>query len=287
MKEASSISAHDLVSPTLRARIATVRKASARLTATEQDEDALHDFRVALRRLRSVLRPLRDVYGKRSLGDLSADLKRVSDATGALRDEEVLRETMRDLPLDPKTRTVVDAWLWGRKHTEERDRRAFVKTLVSKGKPSRLERSLDQLERLLAKRDARFGSDEPSAEALAKIALERAFAEVDASQGARDAEGLHRLRICFKRLRYVIELLRPILGDDAETIARGATKMQRRLGELHDLDEALGQASRAEVLSVGVRATAVQALEEARARSERKATQALPEVLASFGGEGS
>ena len=287
MKEPSSISAHDLVSPTLRARIATVRKAAARLTATGQDAEALHDFRVALRRLRSVLRPLRDLYGSRRLTDVNADLKRVSDATGALRDEEVLRETMQALPLDPVARILIDAWLWGRMREEENDRRAFLKTLVSKGKRSRLERSLDRLERLLAKRDARFGAEELAAEALARVALERAFAEVDAHQNAHDAEAMHRLRISFKRLRYLIELLRPILGDDAEAIARGATKMQKKLGELHDLDEAIGQVSRAEVFSDEVRAKVQEALEDARAKSERRATEALPAVMASFGASGS
>jgi CHAD domain-containing protein len=54
-----------------------------------------------------------------------------------------------------------------------------------------------------------------------------------------DAETLHDMRIAAKRLRYVLELTGPALGDAAAKGAREAKAIQTLLGELHDCDEML------------------------------------------------
>src|SRR4051794_38610615 len=91
--------AHEHLGPALHVLVAEARAASLRVEALEPrseaaDPEAIHDFRVAIRRLRSVLRPVRPVYGRRRMRALAEGLKRVADATGTLRDEEVLRETL-------------------------------------------------------------------------------------------------------------------------------------------------------------------------------------------------
>jgi hypothetical protein len=50
---------------------------------------------------------------------------------------------------------------------------------------------------------------------------------------------LHNMRIAAKRLRYVLELTAPALGDAAAKGAREAKQIQTLLGELHDCDEML------------------------------------------------
>jgi hypothetical protein len=54
-----------------------------------------------------------------------------------------------------------------------------------------------------------------------------------------DAETLHNMRIAAKRLRYVLELTAPALGDAAAKGAREAKQIQTLLGDLHDCDEML------------------------------------------------
>jgi hypothetical protein len=54
-----------------------------------------------------------------------------------------------------------------------------------------------------------------------------------------DAKTLHDMRIAAKRLRYVLELTTPVLGDVAAKGAREAKALQTLLGELHDCDEML------------------------------------------------
>ena len=75
------------------------------------DMDAVHDMRVLLRRIRSLLRPARDVYGRFHSDHVRDRLKDVADATGELRDEQALAETLGALPLPEAVQTVRDAWL--------------------------------------------------------------------------------------------------------------------------------------------------------------------------------
>jgi CHAD domain-containing protein len=49
-------------------------------------------------------------------------------------------------------------------------------------------------------------------------------------------EALHDMRIAAKRVRYVLELMAPVLGKEAERGAKQARKLQDLLGEIHDCD---------------------------------------------------
>jgi hypothetical protein len=51
-----------------------------------------------------------------------------------------------------------------------------------------------------------------------------------------DVDALHDMRIAAKRLRYVLELHTPVLGDQAARAAKRAKKLQDLLGEIHDCD---------------------------------------------------
>ncbi len=50
------------------------------------------------------------------------------------------------------------------------------------------------------------------------------------------SESQHNMRIAAKRLRYVLELFAPCLGEDAEEARRAAKRLQSTLGDLHDCD---------------------------------------------------
>jgi CHAD domain-containing protein len=141
--------------------------------------------------------------------------------------------------------------------------------------------------------------------------LEHRGKEVDiAALDAADGEAMHTLRIRFKRLRYTAELFGPLLertgtdagaGADAGTDAgagtgrdgtlaadaprlwaRGvaadakhAARMQKRLGELHDIDVALQRTARAWGLDAATRAALAEALRAARQRAATKALEDL------------
>lgn len=80
---------------------------------------------------------------------------------------------------------------------------------------------------------------EPFAEAAKRIARVREEELRSFWPATRDpdaVEALHDMRIAAKRLRYVLELAAPALGDDARARAKQARELQDVLGEIHDCD---------------------------------------------------
>lgn len=270
--------------PRARGDQALERPPDAAVSPADTGEE-VHDFRVALRRLRTVIRIVRDVFGRKRMRKIADGLKYFADATGALRDEEVLRETLTELDVPAKTRAILTLWM-DRRRRQERVRRAgVVKLLREHGQApgngeeptsANLEKTLLQLEKYLAR-----GAAEVSPVTLAQRALGHVRADVRDRAGASpsDGEAMHVLRIRFKRLRYTAELFAPVLAP-AALAARGAAKLQKRLGELHDLDQALLRVGRAWGLPPRHRATVLAALREAR---ERVATRASEDLAAEVG----
>jgi CHAD domain-containing protein len=67
----------------------------------------------------------------------------------------------------------------------------------------------------------------------------RSFA--DSALVPEASEEQHDMRIAAKRLRYVLELFGPCLGDEAEEARQVAKRLQSVLGDLHDCDLMLGK----------------------------------------------
>lgn len=210
--------------------------------ANPADAEALHDFRVALRRLRSLLRALRE-----PLGDAvrSKDRHRIRDlahATSHSRDAEVqITWTEGVLPeLDEAERPGAAHLLSVlRERLDEADVRLRA----------HVEERFPRARRRLARRLAVYRStitldavaDGPT---LARVVAERVGAaaaelrdRVDAIGGIDDANRAHRTRIAAKRLRYLLE-----------PFARTATGADEAVAELKQLQDALGEMHDAEVM---------------------------------------
>jgi CHAD domain-containing protein len=260
-----------VLAPALLDLASQVKQAAARLRESS-DGEAVHDFRVALRRLRTLLRPARRVYGEKRARAVAEDLRRFADATSALRDQEVLRETIDALDLPADLEQAFAAWK-ARRARQEQARRAKIIALLRA--PS-LDAALERLTLILRPGQAR----RRSARKLARRAIKAAIRGVRrrASSDPGDASAMHALRIRYKRLRYIAELFAPILGPSAEEIARIGARMQRRLGHLHDLDEAIERMRRARQLPPGARAVVRKTLSEARAAAGEEIQRDLVET---------
>lgn len=215
------------------ALLADVRAARDRLD-DPNDESALHDFRVALRRLRSLLRAfgpqLRDTMDAK----IERRLERIADATGASRDLEVhvewakrARRSMRD-----RGRPGAD-WLIRHLRADKRKADADLRDNLDR----HFSKAVRQTERALERYEARVADDGPRfGEVAADLvsreasALESAIERVT-SQG--DRAEVHAARIAAKRLRYAVE---PLAGAGAptESLVADLKRMQNTLGELHD-----------------------------------------------------
>ena len=70
----------------------------------------------------------------------------------------------------------------------------------------------------------------------------RSFLEEALEPEASDAQ--HDMRIAAKRLRYLLEVMGPCFGEEAETARRAAKDLQTVLGDIHDCDVMLPRVRR-------------------------------------------
>jgi CHAD domain-containing protein len=256
--------AHELVKPAVIGLELRIRNAAERVVKAQSDGEAVHDFRVGLRRLRTVLRAARALYGKRRVKELMAQFKRFGDATNSLRDEEVLAETLEPVDLDESQRAAVLRWLSSREALETTLRKGAIDVIDGPW--------LDEAFASLQSCIGRGPKHDETAAAFAKSRLKEARSDVRTALPVTrsDTEGLHRLRIRFKRLRYTSEMLGRFMtqadataalrreprrpdGANYAAVARLAARMQKVLGQLHDADQAVATLRADEQLEPHVR----------------------------------
>ncbi len=219
--------------------LALLDEARRALSRTERraDEEALHDFRVALRRLRSTFRAFRPHLRGRLRRKDERRLRRITSVTNAARDAEVqlawLAEQRRSIP--PRGLPGLD-WLAGR--LEARRRQGYQK--ASEHLAARFGRLAERLTRRLeAGRAARgeSGREVSFGGALADLVRGQAAALdelLDRVTSPLEVEPGHQARIAAKRLRYLVEPLRGVPDADAAAAVKSLKGLQEMLGELHD-----------------------------------------------------
>ncbi len=268
MNEPAALASNPLGAPLAGAYLAgKLRELDARLERLEprvlqppsqQDPDACHDLRVALRRLRTVLEVGRKVLGPFQADEVRRSLRELMRATGDLRDEEVLLALVTSVGVDGAD---VAQWIAARRRREHAQRLALVRMV----RTGQLRRGRALLAALLSfrvdpSRDRRLPK-------YARRAVGQAGKKADRLRDAPldDATALHDLRIAIKRLRYTIEAFADVLPPDLAAQAARAAKLQKRLGDVHDLDVVAGCVRRARTLTPEGRTRLLEALGRLRA----------------------
>jgi CHAD domain-containing protein len=246
----------------LRELDAELNTAAPRVVLKHDDDEAVHDLRVAIRRLRTLLKMARSLFGRWHTDVVRTAFKVVMQATGDLRDEEVLEETLEGAA----TADGYGEWLRGRKAREQKLRKVVI-TKIERGD---LERA-----RLLLKALLVFPVEPKRNIELSKFARRTVESARRKVEDKRDVEvedviGMHDLRIAYKELRYSIELLSEALPIDARAQLEPATVFQKRLGELHDVDVAVDVIQKARGLSVPAREEALASLKVLRTKRVAK-----------------
>jgi hypothetical protein len=96
-----------------------------------------------------------------------------------------------------------------------------------------------------ARKVRKLDPDGTLAEALLRIVAVRALEVESFVPRALDptkSKAQHDMRIAVKRLRYLLELAEPALGEPAAEGAQAAKRLQTVLGKIHDCDEMLERA---------------------------------------------
>ncbi len=209
------------------------------------DIEALHDMRVATRRMRSAI----DVFGryfKRGvMPPFELRLRRTARLLGQVRDLDVLVEKAQIYlgtlapenahDLDPllerwqfdraQARAKLIAYLDSAKYIDWV--RAFGQFLTTPGAGARKLKG--------------FPPKPAQVRHIAPALLYTRWARVWAFEPLMPQAAittLHALRIECKRLRYALEFFREVLGPDAEAVIARVVRLQDHLGNLHDADVA-------------------------------------------------
>lgn len=240
---------------------AVVTETAPRVLAKAIDDEAIHDLRVAIRRLRTLLKMSRKLFGRWHTDVVRGAFAEIMRATGDLRDEEVLEETLEGVA-EEAGEPELEAWLKERRAREEELRREVV---------ARIQRGDLDRARLMLKALLVFPVEPERNAALTRFArrtVERARRDVEDKRDAdvADVTAMHELRIAYKVLRYSIELLADALPIDARAQLEPATVFQRRLGDLHDADVAIEVITNADGLSTAARQRVLAALAALRSK---------------------
>jgi CHAD domain-containing protein len=197
-------------------------------------EEAVHELRVATRRLLAELHLLSFIVPSAELQNVRRILKRRLSALGDLRDVQVQRVFVEGKTASFPELLLLGAWL---RRRERRLAKSAARE-VERCKTRKLEKWIAALNAdLTAKADsARVQSR--LATAVLRAATE-AFAETVERRKAIDLADLrtiHQTRIAFKRFRYMIEILSPDLTGLSKGQLRALAYYQRKMGRIQDLE---------------------------------------------------
>jgi len=207
-------------------------------TRLGREPEPLHDQRVAVRRLRAIIRTAAAGISPRLRETLTEELRWLGQELGAVRDLDVQLANLiwhcAHGGRDARRR------LQGFQRYLERERGTARAALTATLDSRRYFRLLLALERFASSpppRRARGDAAEPIA-AVGRRAVKRALRKLmkrgDAIGELPAAEDLHGLRIRAKRLRYILEALRPIAGAPSRKLTKKLVRLQDVLGRFND-----------------------------------------------------
>jgi len=283
---------HELLRPAeAGARLIALRlldeaRAACDRLANPEDGDALHDLRVALRRLRSTLVAYRRCLDPDATSEALTLATKLAGQTGGAREAEVelawLRAKRDELP--PSLRTLLDEIATAVESRVLAGRAGAGHHLAARFAQLELElrASLETYRARVAPGD----HSQPSGFASAACeAVHNAAAELELAlsrvTGPDDAGPEHAARIVAKRLRYLLEPVRQH-ADDGPALLADLRRLQDLIGERHDREVLAatlrGALERAALASAQALAAAVQARDtraERRLRARRAESLAL------------
>jgi CHAD domain-containing protein len=195
-----------------------------------QDPEHLHEMRVAVRRLRAILRASRDLFDARWVERLRSELDWLGGRLGLVRDLDIL-----DAYLRPRLAALEGAEHRAGQRVLRRlsaDRTRAQADLNAALDNPRYPRILEQLETFLSRPPA-LASD-VSLPDVAATEWKRLRKAVQKLPGRPSADDLHAVRIKVKRARYAAELARAAAGERGKRFINQAKKLQDILGDLQD-----------------------------------------------------
>ncbi len=210
------------------------RRLQQAMRAVKADEtiEAVHDLRVATRRIRAALRLLEPVAPAKATRRAVRAVRALARAASATRDRDVLLNDM--MQRDPAGLAPVIEAL-------RAERSAAHAALLDHAQSKQHEREVRELARLAC--FAADWDDQPRVKDCAGSMLYahyEALRSYDRNGLPSDETTLHAMRIAGKRLRYALELVSDIVGERLNEALTPLINVQDHLGTLNDISVARG-----------------------------------------------
>lgn len=196
----------------------------------EFSEEAVHDLRIASRRLLAILTLLRAIDPQPRLQKLRRLLKNQLDGLDELRDTQVmLAEISEAIAILPEIQPL-------EKYLQKREKRLLktvkqeVRALKSGAFSKHIEKIQQDLIGPLASQDLTTSLLSTVDEASSIV--DRRKKLIDPTQPAT----IHHVRIAFKKFRYLVEIIHSILPDFPELQLKSMHDYQTAMGEIQDTD---------------------------------------------------
>jgi CHAD domain-containing protein len=208
-----------------------------------EDSEELHDMRVATRRMRTAFEIFTPAFDEKTMQQFRTGLQRVGRALGAVRDMDVILDNgiNYQMKIDEANRPYLDPLLNSWKQSIETKRLKLTKQLHSE-KYERFKREFNYfLQTSSGKVDKEKignGANSRIRDLVPVLIYSRyaAVREYESILPKASISDLHALRIEFKKLRYILEYFKEILGEEAGKAINEIKQYQDHLGELHDAD---------------------------------------------------
>ncbi len=210
-------------------------------TRLGEDIEALHDMRVATRRLRAAFEVFEPAFERGALKYYLKDLRATGRALGEVRDLDVFMEKaahyLESLEADHQhdLDLLLDAW-----REQRREARSRMLTYLDSPQYEEFKYKFNIFLNTPGAGVRSFSMEKPAPTLvceLVPVLIYTRFSEVrafDSILAEATIEQLHALRIEFKKLRYTVEYFREVLGRSAQEVIADIKKVQDHLGDLND-----------------------------------------------------
>jgi|CXWL01.1.fsa_nt_gi CHAD domain-containing protein len=197
------------------------------------DVEAVHDVRVASRRLTEPLRLLGRWTGRRAADRVTDALRRTRRAFRKVRDLDVVQASLCDESpagrMNPEDMAQLEGILAGRRERALRSARRRTEQLQPLEAIERMDDLIAAFEKRIDER-----ADEHVLQGVDDF-MSRWMARLRDKDPRRSGSAdLHETRLCVKRLRYASELRRDIEGREEDRLVKALTEVQELLGHWND-----------------------------------------------------
>jgi CHAD domain-containing protein len=203
-------------------------------------EEAVHDLRVATRRLMSTLELVDRIHPGADLRKARRTLKKQLDLFGPLRDVQVQLLTVEKmLPSFPELQEFSDALAKRERRLKQR-----LRMELQRLKTGKIRRRIAVAARRLATLPDTTAVQRQH-RAAAILAIEAAFERVVERKQAvtpTDGASIHRMRVAFKKFRYMVESLGPLRGYTTRKRLKAMNAFQGSMGDIQDAEVLLASA---------------------------------------------